>query len=163
MTNPTNGPQEMGDDDLHRALLAAIEAADGIPTEVLGGARGAFVWRDIDAELAELAYDSMLDADALAGVRGTATAASPRALTFDALGFTVEVEVESDGGERRIIGQLVPPQAATIEIRHGGGTTTVEADDIGRFAATGIAAGPVSLRCRLAGASRTVGTEWLVI
>ena len=50
---------EQPDDD---ALLAALRRiprhADPVPGPVLEAARGSFTWRTIDAELAELAYDS---------------------------------------------------------------------------------------------------------
>ena len=46
---------------------------------VLAAARGSFTWRTIDAELAELAYDSALDTERLTAVRSADTA---RLLTF---------------------------------------------------------------------------------
>ena len=67
------------------------------------------------------------------------------------------------GSRRQLVGQLVPPQAAEIEVRHAAGTTTIQADQLGRFHADAIGSGPVSLRCRLAAAppGPPVVTEWV--
>lgn len=135
-----------------------VELVDSVPARLLEAARGSFAWRTIDAELAELAYDSAAD-EAAAFVR---TSGGRRLLTFDAPEVSVELEVLAEG---RLEGQLVPPRRATIEIHHSGGTVTVEADDLGRFTAEGLEHGPVSLVCRLhdkAGAAQIV-TEWLVM
>jgi hypothetical protein len=142
-------------DDLRRV----VERADPVPERVLEGARGSLTWRTIDAELAELAYDSMLEARGESLVRNAET---HRALTFEAPGLSVEVEVGASGAGRRLVGQLVPPQPAAIEIRHPGGTIPVEADDLGRFSADGVPAGPVSLVCRRP-AGGAVATAWLVL
>jgi hypothetical protein len=147
------------DGPLFEELRRLVELADPVPARVLEAARGSFTWRTIDAELAELAYDSMLDAGREALVR---TSGAGRVLTFESPGLAVEVEVTAVASARRLMGQLVPPQPAAIEIRHAGGTTAVDADDLGRFSADGIAAGPVSLVCRLAEA-RTIATDWLVL
>jgi hypothetical protein len=147
------------DDALVDELRRVVGIADPIPERVLESARASFSWRTIDAELAELSHDSMLDAHAAALVRSSDAA---RTLTFDAPGLSVEVEVTTTGAERRLLGQLVPPQTASIEVRHPGGTTAVDADELGRFAVDGVAAGPVSLVCRPADA-RAVATEWLVV
>jgi hypothetical protein len=156
----TGARPEGNEDDgaLVDELRRVVGIADPVPERVLEAARGSFSWRTIDAELAELAYDSMLEAGA-ALVRSSD---DRRTLTFDAPDVSVEVEVTAAGAERRLLGQLVPPQAASIEVRHGGGTTAVDADELGRFAAAGVAAGPVSLVCRLADA-RAIATEWLVL
>ena len=52
---------------------------------------------------------------------------------------------------------------ARIDVRHAGGVTTVRADQLGRFGADAISAGPVSLRCHLGDtpSSPPVVTEWI--
>ena len=108
----------------------------------------------------KLAYDSAADAEAAATVRSSG---GRRLLTFDAPEVSVELEVVEAAGERRLEGQLVPPQPATIEVRHQGGTVTAEADELGRFSAAGLEHGPVSLVCRLHGQAGAIVTDWLVI
>lgn len=150
------------DDALVAELREIAGRADPLPAHVVDAARAALTWRTVDAELAELSYDSDVDTRELAGVRGTG---GSRALTFEGRDVLVEVEVGTAGASRRLVGQLVPEQAARIEIRHAGGTVTVDADRVGRFAADNLASGPTSLRCHLgtgAGA-RIVNTDWLTI
>src|SRR6202165_46621 len=86
---------------------------DPVPAEVLFAARGSLAWRRVDAELADLSFDSLVDGDLeLAGVRSGDD--SVRLVSFDGPDLTVEVEVAAVGDHRRLVGQLVPPQAATI-------------------------------------------------
>ncbi len=137
-------------------LLAA--RLDPVPGHVVEAAKASRTWQTIDAELAELVYDSV-QSDELAGVRGSGDA---RQLTFEAPGVTVEVEIGTVS--RRLQGQLVPPQEADVEVRHPGGAVTVRSDELGHFSCEGVPRGPVSLRCRVAGrAGPTAHTDWVVL
>jgi hypothetical protein len=126
-----NGPSSNADDDALLAELGDVLAGPGgaPPSELVAGAKALFTWRTVDAELAVLTYDSLLDAEA--GVRATAL---PRVLTFEAPGLTVELEVESDPRGRRLSGQLVPATLASVEVRCDGTLGRAEADAFGRFA-----------------------------
>ena len=147
------------DDKLLQDLARTVARTDPVPPSVLAAARATFTWRTIDAELAALSYDSVLDERPLAGIRGAAT---ERVLTFEASGVSIEVEVREDGQRRSIIAQLVPPQQADVALDHRDGTASVVADELGRFAVDDIPAGPVRLRVRNAGpAAVAVHTEWL--
>jgi hypothetical protein len=157
---PTAGGMSPADDAADNELLAELRAiaaaVDPVPPDAIAAARSAIAWRTMDAELAELASDSSVGPQ-LAGVRGMA---SPAMLTFESPGLTVEVEVAADGRSRRFLGQLVPPQPAEVEIRHAAGRAIVTADEVGRFAISGVAAGPVSLLCRLG--PKVVETDWFL-
>ena len=160
MTDEVHGTDE-ADARLLAALRAVAGSVDPVPAAVTQAARESLTWRNIDAELAELAYDSLLD-DAL--LVGTRSEVAPRSLTFEAADVVVEVEVVDTGERRRLLGQLVPPRPADIQVRHSGGMIRVGADDVGRFTAAGVAAGPVSLRCRVAGQEDApVETPWVVV
>ncbi len=149
------------DVDLLRQFRDLAKRADPLPAHVVDAARAGLDWRRIDAELAELTYDLAMDPERLASVRGED---GPRALTFEVSGLTIEVEVVRVGDSRRMLGQIVPPQAATVELRHAGGQVTVEADRLGRFSVGGFPGGPVSLRCRVTReAPRVVETDWVVV
>jgi hypothetical protein len=111
-------------------LAEALLVHDGPPDEVVAAAKDLFTWRTVDAELASLTFDSLLD-DEPAAVRSTAVA--PRVLTFEADGLTVEVEVDTDP-ERRLVGQLVPARTAELELITTERTVRVAADHLGRFA-----------------------------
>jgi len=156
----TAGGTPNGDDTVNAALLAEIRGLaaliDPVPPEAIAAARSAFAWRTMDAELAELTADSAVD-ERLAGVRGAGT---PTMLTFDAPGLTVEVELQEVGGHRRLMGQLVPPGPGLVEVRHRAGAATVPVDEVGRFSADDVAAGPVSLRC--SSGTQIVETDWFL-
>jgi hypothetical protein len=149
------------DDEALLAELRALAArADPVPERVREAARGSLTWRTIDEELARLVYDSALDAELAALVRG----GEARLLTFELDGLAVEVEATAaDDGSLVLVGQIVPPGAAAIEVRHPGGTVAAAADDVGRFRVAGVPAGPVSLRTRRAGADAWVATEWVTL
>lgn len=117
------------DDDALLAELADLLAEDP-PPEVLHAARESLTWRTVDAELAALEYDSLLDG-AAAGVRSGATG---RTVTFAGGGLTVELEVEGTPGGRRAVGQVVPAGGAELELlAEGSVLATTLADDLGRF------------------------------
>jgi hypothetical protein len=84
-----------------------------------------------------------------------------RQLSFRASGLTIELEITGGGDSRRLLGQLIPRQPAVVEIRHGQGLITVEADPLGRFSADEVPFGQVSLRCRLGSDQSPVVTGWI--
>ena len=151
------------DDILLDELRRVVATMDSIPEHAQEAARAAIEWRTIDAELAALVSDSIVDEPALA-VRGTT---EPRLLTFEAPELTIELEAEPLGdGRLRLVGQLVPAQRAEIAVRHGDELLATRADERGRFVTCAVEAGHVSLRCRLdgkAGPGRLVETAWLSI
>lgn len=169
MNAPAHPSRNEDDDDALVAELGRLFATlDPVPEQVQVAARVAIEWRTLDTELAALVHDSMVDEPALA-LRGDA---GPRALTFEAPGLTIEIETERErdgagagagaGETLRLIGQLVPPQAAQIAVSNGDDLVSANADERGRFQAPGLSAGSLRLRCRL-GDDRLVETDWLTI
>ena len=61
MTGPEHELGSIAQKPLWQELRAAIATADPVPPEVLRAARESFTWRTIDAELAALTYDSVID------------------------------------------------------------------------------------------------------
>ncbi len=143
----STGP-EPDDHVLLDELAALLHSRNEPPPEVLTAAREIFTWRTVDAEIAALTYDSLLD-DAPVAVRAVEP---PRILTFAVEALTIEVEMDSSPLGRRLLGQLVPAQAAELELRSGddilaGGS----ADELGRFVlALPHRSRRVALRCRFA-------------
>ena len=84
-----------------------------------------------------------------------------RRLSFRASGLTIELEITGSTEYRRLLGQLIPRQPAVVEIRHGQGVITVEADSLGRFSADEVPFGQISLRCRLGLDQSPVVTGWI--
>jgi hypothetical protein len=158
----TPPPTDPDDDALVADLRRLLAIVDPVPEPARIAARVAIEWRTLESELAALVHDSTVDEPVLA-VRGDA---GPRSLTFEAPELTIEIETETehtDAGESlRLVGQLIPPQTAQIAVRNGGGLVVTSADDRGRFDASGLSPGELSLRCRLADA-RLVETASLTI
>lgn len=147
------------DDQLTDELRRLASRLDPVPPELLDAAAGAFAWRDIDAELAELVFDSLLDTDEASLVRG---APERRLVSFTGGGLTIDVEVSSAGRERTVMGQIVPPQRGVVDIRRRQETVSIEADELGRFRSGPLPPGPLSLRLRPVGGAPVV-TDWLAL
>lgn len=147
------------DDELLAALGQALAARRAVPREFVEAGQGAFAWRDIDAELARLTYDSARGEEPAAAVRAAPEAASIRALTFTSPHLTIELELTAGS----LVGQVIPVQAGTIEVQLQGGPATVfPADEIGCFSVAPIPDGPFRLYCRTAAGVDAV-TGWVTL
>jgi hypothetical protein len=131
----------MTDDELAAELAAAL-ADRRAPREVTEAAKGLFAWRTIDAELAALSYDSLVDEE-----EGVVRGEGPRTLAFEAGDVEIEVEVLPGRPTRRLVGRVVPPGPAEIDLVTEE-THTLRTDDHGRFAAD-LPAGVVRLGLRV--------------
>jgi hypothetical protein len=120
------GPGWDDDDRLLEDLRAAVVLA-GPPTEtMIAAGEAAFSFRTIDAELAALTYDSLLDESML--VRSTG--APPRTLVFEGSGLSVELGLTPDA----LVGQLVPPVAGEVAIfTLDGEVARTSTDELGCF------------------------------
>jgi hypothetical protein len=133
----------MEDERLLVALRQAVRARESVPADFVTAAKNAFAWHNIDAELAQLTYDSTRDLDPAPSTR--AETASIRALTFTSAHLTIELEVTLDS----LIGQVVPGQPGTIKVQPKvGAEATVAANEIGLFAIEPIPSGSFRLYCR---------------
>jgi hypothetical protein len=130
------------DEELLAALGEALRAREAVPGWFVETGKNAYAWHNIDAELAQLTYDSSRDQDAVAVVRSEA--ASIRALTFTSARLSIELEV----AEGSLVGQIIPPRAGTLEVHTTAGVTSSPVDEIGCFAVAPIPANPFRLRCR---------------
>ena len=150
---------EEHDDELAEELRRLAARLDPVPPELLTAAAGAFAWRDIDAELAELVFDSLFDVDEATQVRGSP---ERRLVSFTGGGVTLDIEVTTTGPARTIMGQIVPPQRGAVDVRRQQETITIEADELGRFRSGPLPPGPLSLRLRPAEGTPVV-TDWLAL
>ncbi|MGW0769032.1 hypothetical protein [Streptomyces sp. NPDC002671] len=142
---------ELQDALLEEELRQAAAVLDPVPAELRQLALDAFALHDLEARVAELAFDSLVDALPVRGVT-----APPRMLTFRAGELTVDIEVTEEG----LIGQVLPPGSASIEVLGGPRTARpVPVDTLGRFSSDTPPAGPFALRLRTGG--EVVVTEWL--
>ncbi|MFI9341732.1 hypothetical protein ACIG0D_10750 [Streptomyces sp. NPDC052773] len=144
---------EFGAGLLEEELRQAATILDPVPPELRRLAVDAYALHDLDARLAELTFDSLVDAIPVRGATDV-----PRMLTFRTGELSVDVEVTAHG----LIGQVLPPQPARIEVLggpHPAVPDTLTADAMGRFTSDLPPTGPFALRLRTGG--EVVVTEWL--
>ena len=79
-----------------------------MPPELVQAATEAFSWRNIDAELAELVFDSLLDTDPATLVRSSP---GRRLVSFQTPELTIDVEVTTTASGRDVMGQITPRSA----------------------------------------------------
>ncbi len=145
------------DDALLSAIKHALREAGDVPDTFIEAGKTSYAWHNIDAELAALTYDSSQDVLAAATTR--AEPAALRCLTFEAKNLTIELEIMPDA----LHGQLVPPQAGTVELRHADGAiTTAEVNDVGYFATAPLPAGTFRLQCTMTGGG-SILTDWITL
>ena len=145
------------DDQLLAALSEAIKARQAVPGWFIETGKNAIAWHNIDAELAQLTYDSILDPAPELAMRSEA--ASIRALTFTSAHLTIELEVAQDS----LLGQIIPAQPATIRVQpRTGAETALATDEIGCFSVQPIPSGPFRMHCRTAAGVDAL-TGWMTL
>lgn len=153
------GRQTWSDEELLAAMRDALASAGTTPAElrlteqVKESGWAAWTWRTIDAELATLVFDSLLEEAAL--VRGDDDAAA-RLLVFEGPG---ESSVEFEVGDHGLVGQLLPPARGTVRmVGADGAATETDTDEVGCFELP-LPPGPFRLECRTA--QSEFATEWV--
>ena len=125
----------MNDEQLIDHIAAAFDSIEPVPADLTDIAFAAIGMRTLDAQLAELVFDSWAQDQQLA-MRSTATAS--HVMSFSVTEGVVDVEVHTDGA---VIGQIeidntdstaASIQSLTVELGSGA-TETVEVDEFGRF------------------------------
>ena len=144
------------DEELIARLKAGLEESDPVPGDITEFAKAALGWRNVDAELAEIAFDST--EEAVSGVRSSATA---RMISFEAGRWTIDIEY--DEAKTHLMGQVDPAAKTQIEIHFAGGTMATDSDELGRFDFHDIPRGPMSLTIRIPGDLEVIKTEWTVL
>ena len=143
------------DKRLLTALQQALRARQAVPAAFAAAGQNAFAWHNVDAELAQLSYDSTGPTGRVPSA--LAEDAFIRALTFSSVHLTIELEVTRDS----LLCQVVPAQPAIIEVQaRTGAATRVNADGIGCFSIHPIPRGLFRLRCQTA-AGIDVLTGWI--
>jgi hypothetical protein len=144
------------DDKLLAALGEAIRAREAVPAWFVETGKNAYAWHNIDAELAQLTYDSR-SGERIGAVTRSETA-SIRALTFTSAHMSMELEVTEDS----LLGQIIPPRAGTLEIHTKADTITTTVDEIGCFAVDPKPEGSFRLRCRTPDGADVL-TGWITL
>lgn len=163
--DPGSEPVEEPDPLLEelRSIAALVEPA---PAHLVEAGQAVFAWRTVDAELAALVDESLVDLPA-AGFRGSD---EPLLLTFESAHVVIEVRVTRGESDRELVGQVAAGDAASfpvlpaaVLVEHPGGQVSAETDDHGRFLVGGVAAGPVRLRCQPPRPAPEVVTDWVAL
>jgi hypothetical protein len=144
------------EDEIMSRLRRGLDQSDPVPTDVTEFAKEALSWRTIDAELAQLSYDST-DETTSTTVRSTASA---RIVGFETGEWMIDLEHDAATAELR--GQIQPARRVEVELHVIGAVLVTEADELGRFSFEGVEAGPVALVIRIDG-DEAVKTEWIVL
>jgi hypothetical protein len=140
-----NTPAWDDDDRLLLDLGAALRAGEAVPERFVELGKQAFTWYGIDAELAELSYDSAADqAAGFAIARGAA--AELRALTFTSGDLVLELEL----AQTAVRGQLLPTVTGIVVLSGADGSRTAVLDADGWFALTIDPGQPFTLTVRTA-------------
>ncbi|MDF2729611.1 MAG: hypothetical protein K0T01_1397 [Acidimicrobiia bacterium] len=151
MTESTSPQEEVR---LLSLLRRGLDQTDSSPADVIEFAKAALSWRTIDADLAQLSYDSIDDSTS---VRGVATS---RMLAFESGELTIDLEHEPLSGH--LMGKLDPAGQMTIELHVLDTVLVTESDEFGRFSFEGIQSGPFAVVIRLEGAE-VVKTQWVIL
>jgi hypothetical protein len=134
------------DEPLVAELRELFMQTDPVPALVTELAKASLGWRRLDAELAELLSDSLLEQGTPAGVRGGGAGLPVRSVRFRASANTIDLDVHVDGQQRTLLGQITPPVSAEIEVETTAGTiASVQSDELGRFRAKLPEAGRIRL------------------
>jgi hypothetical protein len=146
------------DDRLMAALEQALRTARDVPHHFVTMAKDLYAWHNLDAELAELTYDSALEASPAL----TLTRAEPaplRSFTFAGAQLTIELEVTQE----KLVGQIIPPQSGQVELQLTSGPgRAAPIDEVGRFVIRPIPTRSFRLLCQTADGARVL-TDWVAL
>jgi hypothetical protein len=141
--------------ELEGLVAQLMSTEHAVPHSVLDAAKGAWAWRTIDLDLAELTFDSQLaDAGAL-----RSTVLDSRLLRFSIGASELDVEVEWFGTRCELSG-TVTPALSHIDLQTPTQDITIAVTD-GRFDTTMELVGPV--RFVLRSPQWRHATPWLVV
>lgn len=150
-------PDNWDDEQLMAALRESLDQYRSVPPEFIEAGKNAFAWHNVDAEIAQLTYDSTYHQDTVASMRSET--ASIRALTFTSAQLTIELEVAGDS----LLGQVIPARPGTIEVQTRVGViAAITPDELGCFTVCPIPDTPFRLYWQ-AGNSPDVMTGWITL
>jgi hypothetical protein len=151
MTSPSSNEDEI----LFARIREATAGTGAIQDAIRRVAKAAFATRlpHADRLLARLTYDSLLEP---AGSVRDAGSDDRRVVTFDAPTLSVEIEISGD----RLLGQIVPPTPAEIELMSPDGPLDgTSADALGCFTLPAPSPGAVRFGCHTQ--QGLVLTDWV--
>jgi YD repeat-containing protein len=143
-------------DPRYAPALRLVDAAfaddrlDPIPERLVSAAHQAFSWRLVDAELAELLFDSA--SDELVGVRGAST--ERRSFRYGSAGAVIRIHLT----DASMIVMVEPPLSVGCRVDTEQGSHEYRTDDLGELV---IDAPQLPVRLEVALPSGKVVTPWI--
>jgi hypothetical protein len=154
--NTADNEMSPSDQALMKALAEAVGGSPP-PADLIARCEGLLAWIDVDAELASLLDQPVVEA---AGTRGSTSA--PASLEFVVDDGSCVVEVTPSAGMLR--GQLLGGSATSLVLRSTSGVTlSATIDDLGHFEINDPPPGSVRLEFEPVGDVRRIHTDWFVI
>lgn len=150
-------PEMRTDEGLLAALKEALASGEHPQRDLaVANAQDAFSFQRLDEELAQLVYDSLLDADSATRRAGE----DPRVMVFENDTISIEIEIVGD----TIVGQVVPPGEVmiTVEVPEQE-PFHVRADELGCFSVTASSLGALRrgpLRFQIERNQHKTFTQW---
>ncbi len=147
-------------DELLGESSRAEQPADPQQPPQVDAAIAAFTFRTIDAELAQVTFDSAAPGAEPAVPSG----ATARMVTFETGTLTIELEIIPQDGTINLIGQILPPAVVQVDVRQVDLVSTGSTDGLGRFALVLPIPGPFQLSLPYAGLRGGAAvTEWISV
>ncbi|HEX3425321.1 MAG TPA: hypothetical protein VHT30_04260 [Acidimicrobiales bacterium] len=152
---------DLGDDDVLLDLLGdALNEADPVPPDAIRMALALASLGDVDAELATLVADTLVDSDVVLFRHDVTmeplSGPSDRLVSFTTPRLSVDVDLPANS--TTLVGLITPPCAVDLELETQAGTESLRSDDLGRFTVD-LPPGPCRLRIHALGG--TVVTPWI--
>ena len=152
---------DLADDEILLDVLAqALEGADPVPAAAVAAAKAVARLQEVDAELATMVADTVLDADVVLFRQDVTMkavgGATDRLVSFATPGLEVDLELQGDG--LTVIGALTPAVTVDVDVETAEGTTSTRSDDLGRFR---LRSGPGPCRLRIHAPNGAVVTPWI--
>ena len=144
------------DDELLEQLRDVLDAVDGPQARATEAAKAAIGWRDIDADLAQLVFDSRID-DTQGELVMRGDDGEIHQLTFSTDAVTIDIEI----GGSSLVGQVIPAASASIElVQRDTEARTTETDEYGAFSIDQVRSGPATMVVRAADGTWSVRAAW---
>lgn len=151
---------DLGDDEvLLRLLGLALDDGDPVPDGAVRAALALSSLSDIDAELAHLVADTLIEQDVVLfrhEVTMEVDASSDRLVSFATPHLNVDVELRAN--DSSMLGVLVPAGVFEIEVETRQETVATRSDELGRFFVE-LPSGPCRLHIQAHGGA--VVTPWI--
>lgn len=153
-------PDLANDKVLLDLVAKVIDTADPVPPEAVATAKAVAGLQYVDAELANLVADSLLD-DGGALLRHDLTMerlaeSTDRMISFATPQIDVDIELHRDG--RTVVGAITPPISVDVDLETTSGNASTRSDELGRFH---LESGSGTCRLRIHAHDGTVITPWI--